>query len=324
METLISNELYNRITDKDLLFVTAKDAGAACGEHDRRIYKCRVNRKAALGEIDIMDLSLSDIAPCIEELGVYYAKSDVGFGSMPVPYAKDEDMDFLFDDPGQALLVWEIFFGEEVSKCKTEEDFETYAEKTLGSSMNAYNVYMQARRFLEACTYDGSYNVCVEEEYRFITAMLLNQWCESMETADPDKDSYNFKTGTMGILDSDDLEHVMELLYEDPMAMPEPAVGYMVLMDSIFGCHPFYLCGRYDELKPIMDECLDTLLPDQRRTIVSCYGLEDGKRIPTKQFALENNVHLSAIQVRTAQALRKLRHPTRSRKLKHFITPQQQ
>ena len=64
---------------------------------------------------------------------------------------------------------------------------------------------------------------------------------------------------------------------------------------------------------------LDTLTPREEKVLRLRYGLDDGKPRTLEEVGKEFNVTRERIRQIEAKALRKLRHPTRSKRLKEFI-----
>ena len=64
---------------------------------------------------------------------------------------------------------------------------------------------------------------------------------------------------------------------------------------------------------------LDSLTPRERRVLQLRFGLEDGRSRTLEEVGREFNVTRERIRQIEAKALRKLRHPTRSRKLKDYL-----
>ena len=64
---------------------------------------------------------------------------------------------------------------------------------------------------------------------------------------------------------------------------------------------------------------LDTLTPREQKVVRLRYGLDDGKPRTLEEVGKEFNVTRERIRQIEAKALRKLRHPSRSKKLKDFI-----
>ena len=72
-------------------------------------------------------------------------------------------------------------------------------------------------------------------------------------------------------------------------------------------------------LKEQLLEILDTLTPREEKVLRLRYGLDDGKPRTLEEVGKEFNVTRERIRQIEAKALRKLRHPSRSRKLKDFL-----
>ncbi len=64
---------------------------------------------------------------------------------------------------------------------------------------------------------------------------------------------------------------------------------------------------------------LDTLTPREEKVLRLRYGIDDGKPRTLEEVGKEFNVTRERIRQIEAKALRKLRHPSRSRKLKDFL-----
>ena len=72
-------------------------------------------------------------------------------------------------------------------------------------------------------------------------------------------------------------------------------------------------------LKEQIDEVLSSLTPREQRVLQLRFGLEDGRSRTLEEVGKEFNVTRERIRQIEAKALRKLRHPSRSRKLKDYL-----
>jgi len=72
-------------------------------------------------------------------------------------------------------------------------------------------------------------------------------------------------------------------------------------------------------LKEQIDEVLSSLTHREQRVLVLRFGLEDGRSRTLEEVGQEFNVTRERIRQIEAKALRKLRHPSRSRKLKDYL-----
>ena len=72
-------------------------------------------------------------------------------------------------------------------------------------------------------------------------------------------------------------------------------------------------------LKEQLIKVLDTLTPREEKVLRLRYGLDDGKPRTLEEVGKEFNVTRERIRQIEAKALRKLRHPSRSKRLKEFI-----
>ncbi len=72
-------------------------------------------------------------------------------------------------------------------------------------------------------------------------------------------------------------------------------------------------------LKEQLKEVLDTLTPREEKVLRLRFGLDDGRARTLEEVGKEFNVTRERIRQIEAKALRKLRHPSRSKKLKDFL-----
>ena len=76
---------------------------------------------------------------------------------------------------------------------------------------------------------------------------------------------------------------------------------------------------RAKNLSEQLISILDTLTPREEKVIRLRYGIDDGKPRTLEEVGREFNVTRERIRQIEAKALRKLRHPSRSKKLKDFL-----
>ncbi|OGK13249.1 RNA polymerase sigma factor RpoD [Candidatus Roizmanbacteria bacterium RIFCSPHIGHO2_01_FULL_38_15] len=72
-------------------------------------------------------------------------------------------------------------------------------------------------------------------------------------------------------------------------------------------------------LKDAIGEVLETLSPREKRVLLMRFGLEDGKPKTLEEVGKEFKVTRERIRQIEAKAIRKLKHPTRARKLRDFL-----
>jgi len=72
-------------------------------------------------------------------------------------------------------------------------------------------------------------------------------------------------------------------------------------------------------LKEQIEDVLSTLTPREQRVLQLRFGLEDGRSRTLEEVGKEFNVTRERIRQIEAKVLRKLRHPSRSRKLKDYL-----
>jgi len=74
-------------------------------------------------------------------------------------------------------------------------------------------------------------------------------------------------------------------------------------------------------LKKKLDEVMSSLTPHEQRVLQLRFGLKDGQSRTLAEVGVEFNVTRERIRQIEAKALRRLRHPSRSRKLKDYLAP---
>lgn len=75
----------------------------------------------------------------------------------------------------------------------------------------------------------------------------------------------------------------------------------------------------YSILKDMMHDVLATLTDRERKVLIQRFGLLDGKPKTLEEVGIEFNVTRERIRQIEAKALRKMRHPTRAKRLKAFL-----
>jgi len=97
----------------------------------------------------------------------------------------------------------------------------------------------------------------------------------------------------------EDDSHLGDFIKDDTVASPEEAVSYSMLKDQIM-------------------KLLDTLTKREQKVLMLRFGLSDGRTRTLEEVGKEFNVTRERIRQIEAKALRKLRHPSRSKHLKGF------
>jgi len=77
--------------------------------------------------------------------------------------------------------------------------------------------------------------------------------------------------------------------------------------------------ATYMLLREQLTSVLDTLTPRESRVLKLRFGLDDGRMRTLEEVGKEFNVTRERIRQIEAKALRKLRHPSRSKKLKDYL-----
>ncbi len=94
--------------------------------------------------------------------------------------------------------------------------------------------------------------------------------------------------------------HLGDFIQDDSSPAPADSATYMLLRE---------------QLKAV----LDTLAPREARVLKLRFGLDDGRMRTLEEVGKEFNVTRERIRQIEAKALRKLRHPSRSKKLKDYL-----
>lgn len=94
--------------------------------------------------------------------------------------------------------------------------------------------------------------------------------------------------------------HLGDFIPDDDAPAPADAASHTMLREQLM-------------------EVLDTLTPREEKVLRLRFGLEDGRSRTLEEVGKEFNVTRERIRQIEAKALRKLRHPSRSKKLKDFI-----
>lgn len=98
--------------------------------------------------------------------------------------------------------------------------------------------------------------------------------------------------------------------------MEERLSGYVRLLLTIFeGKGVIDILG----LKDVVDEVLLTLSPTERQFLTLRFGLSNGSILTSEEVATSLNTTRTRVDKHVSKALRKLRHPSRSKKLIPFI-----
>ena len=94
--------------------------------------------------------------------------------------------------------------------------------------------------------------------------------------------------------------HLGDLIQDDNVPVPADAAAFTLLKEQL-------------------EEVLGTLTEREQKVLTLRFGLEDGRARTLEEVGKEFNVTRERIRQIEAKALRKLRHPSRSRKLKDYL-----
>ena len=98
----------------------------------------------------------------------------------------------------------------------------------------------------------------------------------------------------------EDDSHLGDFIQDDYSPAPQDAAAYTLLREQL-------------------EEVMKTLTPREAKVLKLRFGLEDGKSRTLEEVGKEFNVTRERIRQIEAKALRKLRHPSRSKKLKDYM-----
>ena len=99
----------------------------------------------------------------------------------------------------------------------------------------------------------------------------------------------------------EDDSHLGDFIQDEDSPAPQDAASYTLLREQL-------------------EEVMKTLTPREAKVLRLRFGLDDGKARTLEEVGKEFDVTRERIRQIEAKALRKLRHPSRSRKLKDFLT----
>ena len=77
--------------------------------------------------------------------------------------------------------------------------------------------------------------------------------------------------------------------------------------------------ASFSLLREQLEEVLETLAPREKKVLELRFGIVDGRTRTLEEVGKEFNVTRERIRQIEAKALRKLRHPSRSKKLRDFL-----
>ena len=121
------------------------------------------------------------------------------------------------------------------------------------------------------------------------------------------------------------VEKVMEIqkIAQDPVSLETPIgeeddshLGDFIQDDDSPAPHD---SAAYTLLKEQLEEVMNTLTPREAKVLKLRFGLEDGKARTLEKVGREFEVTRERIRQIEAKALRKLRHPSRSKKLRDYM-----
>ena len=119
------------------------------------------------------------------------------------------------------------------------------------------------------------------------------------------------------------VEEVMDLLHHEPVSLETPIgenensrLGDFV--EDHTSLAPTEAASQ-QLLKEQIDKALDELTEREKRVLQLRFGLKDGRARTLEEVGKEFNVTRERIRQIEGKALRKLRHPTRSRKLRDYL-----
>ncbi len=121
------------------------------------------------------------------------------------------------------------------------------------------------------------------------------------------------------------VERVREILKisQEPVSLETPMEKKRTaILETLFRMIMFryrQMRAAFTLLKEQLEEVLGTLTEREQKVLTLRFGLEDGRARTLEEVGKEFNVTRERIRQIEAKALRKLRHPSRSRKLKDYL-----
>ena len=94
--------------------------------------------------------------------------------------------------------------------------------------------------------------------------------------------------------------HLGDFIADDDTPAPAEAASFALMKEQLL-------------------DVLDTLTPREEKVLRLRFGLDDGRQRTLEEVGKEFNVTRERIRQIEAKALRKLRHPSRSKKLKDYL-----
>ena len=129
-----------------------------------------------------------------------------------------------------------------------------------------------------------------------VFALLLGGCGSKAEKAEPTLEPVSLETP---VGDEDDT-HLADFIRDEHTAVPADEAAMTILREQL-------------------KEALDTLHPREQQVLKLRFGLEDGQVRTLEEVGKEFNVTRERIRQIESKALRKLRHPSRSKRLRDFL-----
>lgn len=312
----IISEMFRRTDENGILLMPAWRT-----EEDKpglRFFKCRMDPECEEETLDGA-WSLGETLAAIED---YYESTGADFGSRPANESELEDLScFRPEQVLEAFDAWDRFLLDNgiTSDEETEQICrELFFDKGQALDLFKLVLYIKSREFFATV---GANIPKPDWSSRYLFAQLytLTEACSEIECVDLMTDSYDHETGSLGSLDKNDICIIQGILDTECYLLPRSDIGYTLLLNHIFGEARLDIVRYYDELKPAIDKALDTLFESEKNILEKLYDLSDGKRRSIYELARDTQSIPCSIKFTQAKAMRKLRHPARSRVLKSFF-----
>ncbi|MCR4644741.1 MAG: hypothetical protein K5695_04950 [Oscillospiraceae bacterium] len=294
-------ELYTNTNDSGILLLHDTPRGEEISA-GWRFRKCRMHWK----DTDELIHTIEELCLALEDLAEYYRTSGEPLGSCPKVYPETEEDPELAQTMTRMIVHWMLWLdGYDLS------DPEVIAE--LNEKVCGHEAVVRMHRYCRVLSLQAPSIIAEAEKHHLIQAYVLRECCESSECADLSQEPY--RDGQTGCFDRQDLTAVFRMLHEDSSLLPEPETGYVLLVSDIFSdCRSDLMC-RIKEVRKAVDKAHATLLASEQEILRLRYGLDDGVRMRVDEIALRCNRPTEVVREKEAHAMRKLRHPSRSRKL---------
>ena len=275
--------------------------------------KCHMNWDS--GRMQEIAYDAEETALALEMLGQWYRS--VGAEGLIYPDVPDCDPDDIdeVEVKESMVRVWKKYFDGFDPNTQDRQLLETQSVKRLGSEVMAPTTMDCFGRYLRSHMYNKREAEVIRELCNMVRAFVLNCACDKVE------ELKLFSTAGESTLTDSDMLEICDVLENDSTLMPTDIVGANLLASRIMSGLPGEKGFLGNELTECIFSLLETLEYLPRLVITERYGLglEKGARRGHEEIARNLDISVEAVEALEARAMRVLRHPTRSDKLKSLL-----